>query len=658
MWRSWFSVSFCLLAAECCWGQADSVVSVDRQLSDVEVVAARIGDRYSSAVPMQTMSDKTMSEMGVQGMTDALKHVAGITVRDYGGAGGMKTVSVRGMGARHTAVLYDGFVQGDSQNGEVDVSRFSLSQVETLSLTIGDGDDIWQPARLAATAATLSIGTLMPPAARTSPMVRVRTVVGSWGLVNPSFYYGQNLSTRFSVVGQGEVFHADNGYPFRLKNVALTTREHRRNSRMDSGRGEIGLAWHGEGDRQLRLKVYYDDSHRRLPGIVHYYTSVNDESLADKKMSAQLLYSGHLARQWAMKVGAQYCNMLTDYKNNTPGSAVHGASYHQREAYATVALLYEPFHWLSTSLSADAFRNALHGPGSVRKPVRNSVLGAYAVRVHTDRTQLVARVVGAWHQDQGDGDHHDEKRWSPSVSISHRPIVGLPLTVRAMYKEIFRMPTFGECYFYHLGSRTLSPEKTRQWNVGFTWQGEKRGILKAGMTADVFLSQVEDKIVAIPFNTFVWRMMNLAKVRSHGIDVTTEMEWSFAQYHRLMARGNYSWQAVRNKTDARSVAYGQQVAYMPEHSWCMTLTWMNPWVSMALTTNGLSERWTTNEHSAGTRMAGYAECDLALWHTFQISKVELTCRAAMLNLLDHQYDIVAHYPMPGRSWRLELTVKI
>ena len=42
--------------------------------------------------------------MGVADVAEAVKHFAGVQVRDYGGIGGLKTVGVRGLGAMHTGV--------------------------------------------------------------------------------------------------------------------------------------------------------------------------------------------------------------------------------------------------------------------------------------------------------------------------------------------------------------------------------------------------------------------------------------------------------------------------------------------------------------------------------------------------------------------------
>ena len=57
----------------------------------------------------------------------ALKRFAGVQVKDYGGVGGMKTVNIRGLGAGHTGVTYDGVQVGDCQSGQVDLSASRLT---------------------------------------------------------------------------------------------------------------------------------------------------------------------------------------------------------------------------------------------------------------------------------------------------------------------------------------------------------------------------------------------------------------------------------------------------------------------------------------------------------------------------------------------------
>ncbi len=143
--------------------QPDTVPSRVHDLDGVEVTSSRAAKTLTSSAPLHSLDADRMKVTGVTDISDAMHRLPGVTLRDYGGAGGLKTVSVRGFGAGHTAVVYDGISLSDCQSGQIDVSRYSLDNVGSLSMIIGDNDDIFIPARAAASAATLSISTIGLP---------------------------------------------------------------------------------------------------------------------------------------------------------------------------------------------------------------------------------------------------------------------------------------------------------------------------------------------------------------------------------------------------------------------------------------------------------------------------------------------------------------
>ena len=84
------------------------------------------------------------------------------------------------------------------------------------------------------------------------------------------------------------------------------------------------------------------------------------------------------------------------------------------------------------------------------------------------------------------------------------------------------MPTFNETYFYHYGNPDVRPETANQFNVGLTYRLPSLSWLpNLEITADAYINQVKDKIVAIPYNMFVWTVVNLDKARMIGVDLTS-----------------------------------------------------------------------------------------------------------------------------------------
>ena len=668
MKRSVVIVSLFHLLIVAAVAQTDTITSRIHQLEGVTITETQRRHTLTAPTPYHTMDRRDMQVMGVTDMADALHRLPGITLRDYGGAGGMKTVSVRGFGAKHTGVSYDGVMLSDCQSGEIDLSRYSLDNVSHLSLTVGDNDDIFIPARNATTPAMLSIQTIALTEGDRRPHLTAQLKAGSFGYVCPFVRYEQNLTDRLAFSAVGEYTYAENDYPYTIQNGTETISDRRKNSRMNSGHGELNLVYLVNQVNRLTAKVYYYDNDRQLPGQVHYYTNISGETLHDRNAFGQLTYQTRWRDRWSLKVLGKYNWNESVYKDKLYQGGVNDASYWQREAYASAALLYTPDdHW-ALDYSADYSYNNLNGSSMrtvVGRPYRHTVLQSATAKYRCDRLTVMARLLASLYlNDAKEGSSaRNMRRLSPSLSLSYKLLADHDLYVRASYKNIFRSPTFNECYYYHYGSPDLKPENTDQWNLGLTLS-LPRPSLKGGrqatfsLTADAYYNHVKDMIVAVPKNMFVWSCINVGKVRVLGFDTTMRGCLPFSDSHCLTLSGSYSYQQAQNVTNPESPYYKYQIAYIPEHTFSASAGYENPLVNLSVHTVGMSTRWANNEHYEGTSIKAFTDCGLTLWRTFRWGRSQVEGRFDLKNVFNTQYEIVLFYPMPGRSYQLSASFKI
>ena len=253
--------------------QKDSI-SMEHLLNDVTVTARRMPAKISSAASVQVFRKEDLKNLGMQNIGDAVKRFAGTNVRDYGGIGGVKTVSVRNLGAAHTAVSYDGVAISNTQAGQIDIGRFSLDNVSNLSLAIGHDDNLLQSARLFASAGVLNIETEKPQfdeGKRHLTQLQMRG--GSFGYLTPAIRHWQQLGERTRLSVDANYVHAEGDYPFLLTNGSLVTEERRINSEVESWQGEANLFHTFRDESELTTKAYYYKSDRGLPGAVILYNS-------------------------------------------------------------------------------------------------------------------------------------------------------------------------------------------------------------------------------------------------------------------------------------------------------------------------------------------------------------------------------------------------
>ena len=646
-------------------GQAvrnDTITDRTHQLREVTVTESRRQHEVRSTAPLRILDREQMLNLGVTDVADALHRMAGITLRDYGGAGGLKTVSVRGFSAKHTGVSYDGIMLSDCQSGEIDLSRYSLDNVEYLSLVVGDNDDIFIPARNASASAVLNIQTIGMPIGDKRPHLTAQLKAGSFGYISPFLRYEQNLSETFAFSVVGEYTYAENDYPYELKTSESTINDRRTNNRMNTGHGELNFVWTPDGFNRLSGKVYYYDNDRQLPGVVHFYSNLCKESLRDRNFFGQLQYLTHNLSGWSLKWSAKFNWNASAYKNPLIPNNSYDASYWQREAYTSAAVLYTPSDLWNFDYSLDYGYNNLTSSSDRTingKPYRHTILQSATAKYKASRLTALARLLYSLYlNDAQQGESaRNMRRLSPSVSLSYKLVADQDLFLRASYKNIFRSPTFNESYYFHYGSTDLLPESTDQYNIGMTYNTASEGC-DFQMTLDGYYNHVKDMIVAVPYNMFIWTCVNVGKVDVFGGELTANMACRLNQQNSLQVSGSYSCQLAENHTNPDSPYYGNQIAYIPKHTGSVAIGWENPWVSLSLHGSGVSSRWTDNNHYEGTKIKGYWDTGLTAWHTFCWNGQSMEARFDLKNLFDTQYEIVQFYPMPGLSWQLSVKYQI
>lgn len=641
----------------------DTVVTT---LSGVEVKATRASKKVSSATPFHKIDASKIKLTGISDISDAMRRMPGVNLRDYGGAGGLKTVSVRGLGSEHTAIIYDGVALSDCQSGQIDLSRYSTDNVSSLALYSSDADDIFIPARASASASSLYINSFTAPDIyEDSLYLKAQIRVGSFGYYNPYARVANGNGRGLSFSAAAQYLHSDNNYPFTLHNGSLVTREERENSKMDAWTGELNGRWHICPGSTLIAKLYYYDNSRDLPGQVIYYVTGSNEHLRERNFFGQMQLRSRLSSKISLLATGKFnwaTSRYTDVNGKYPGGQLDNY-YLQRETYFSGALLYVPRRELIFDYSADwAWNNLTSNLATAIRPYRNSILQSLAAKYNAGCLTVLARALySIYLNDAKDGDAgNNHSRFSPSVSLSFRPFADLGLYLRSSYKNIFRVPTFNEAYFDNFGSINLEPETTDQFNLGLTYQAPSlTWISELSVTYDGYINHVDNKIVAIPYNMFLWTMTNLGKVRVLGADITLSATFNLAQAQSLLLTGSYSYQRAQPRTSRDSYEWMKQVAYIPLNSGSVSLTWMNPWVNTVAHLAGCSSRYTTNTNLPETRIGGYADTGVSLFKTFPLRNGNsFEIRAELLNIFNTQYEIVARYPMPGRSWRVAVEFDI
>lgn len=663
---------------------SDSLRTRTQHLDDVEVRAKKPRSALSSVTPVQTITSSELQLLGITSVGDAAKRMAGVQVRDYGGIGGLQTVSVRSLGACHTAVSYDGIVVSNMQAGQIDVSRYSLSNIRQLSVAIGQGSDLMQSARHYASAGILSIESRGIDWTSPQPwQLKVNAKTGSWGLFTPSLQYSLRLSSQTALTFDANMVRADGVYPFTIQNGRYKEHHKRYNSDILSGQGEVNL-FHRWDKNELSAKVSYYNSKRGLPGVVILYNSDAEERMWDESCFAQMVWKSQLAPRLALNARLKYAHTWSkyeDYNVKYQGGKLTDIA-RQNEYYASATIGYDLGWGWTTALAEDFSIGDLRtNVVSQPNPTRYSSQTAWSLRWKWQRWQVDGNLVGTYisekasKEDKGSSGSSssvnaripaDRKRISPSIAMNYRLLADETLYLRAMMKSTYRVPTFTDMYYLHIGNTNLKPENATEWNLGVTWAHQFRGKslrnptrgISLQATLDTYYNKVTDKIVAFP-TTYVWKMVNFGRVEIKGVDATLSLGVPMGRKMALDVDASYTYQYAVDKTDSKKSYYRHQLPYTPRHSGNVSAVWRNPWVSVGWQMQAVGERWSMIQCTDEYRMKAYQEHTFTLSREFSLGKrkrnaesgSDLKLSFSLLNAFNKQYEVIKYYPMPGRSWQ-------
>ena len=642
----------------------------ERSITDtvhrIETVTVTGQSTVTDIIPAQVLAGRELQRLSVFSVADAIRYFSGVQIKDYGGIGGLKTVNIRGMGTQHVGVFYDGIQLGNAQNGQIDLGRFSMDNMEAISLYNGQKSNIFQSAKDFASAGSVYLTTRKPEFEKGKQNnLRLALKGGSFETINPSVLWEHRFNDRLDISLNAEYMYTSGKYKFSYaKKNGYDTTEVRRNGDVQALRLEGGV--YGKiknGD--WKAKLYYYDSERGYPGA-----SVREEPGKfrhedrqwDRNFFVQSSFRQFFGRYNLMlngKYANDYLHYLSDPRLDVTTMYVDN-HYRQQEGYFSGANEFILFDGWRVNLSSDFQYNTLDADlVDFAYPSRYTVLAAAATAVELNRVKFQGSLLYSYVHDKTKtvgGSAGNKNEWTPTFVAMYKPFDETDLSIRAFYKKIFRMPTLNDLYYTFIGNKYLNPEYTTQYNLGAVYQINFRDgtFRRLEAQVDAYFNQVDDKIIAMPTsNQFQWTMVNLGYVEIRGIDAAVQSGWQFGKV-TVDTRLNYTYQKAQDFTDPAEEWYGGQIPYIPRHSGSAIIGAAYQDWDLNYSFIYTGERHESRANTEENRAEPWYTHDLSLSRIIRFPKSELRITAELNNIFNQQYEVVQCYPMPGTNFKIKI----
>lgn len=640
--------------------------SLQDSLRAVRVQAAAPSYERES-VPVHQITRERLDAFGRSDLSTVLNEFSGVSIRDYGGVGGIKTLNVRNMGSAHTTVVYDGLDMGNMQNSQVDLGRIPLEDVDKIRLEMGGGDELFRTATQQLTAGLLLLNSRQPHFSQRPYRLSFQLSGASFATWQPHLRYEQKFSEDWSMRLNGNFLYSRGDYPYFVDNGAASCYQNRLGAMVHQGNasldvfGRLGRASRPRADASgadaskadagtLRIKLMYAAGNRGIPGPVILYAQDPTEQLWNQDIAARVQWNRSFSKPWRVQLGLNYALSQTRYTDTDPTYSTPQIDfYHHPKITLDAVVGYVWNEDFQFSFAQDLYGASLRSntPYAVN-PLRLYSLSALSAKF--TRGKCLARItLGLHYLTETLTAGSDKFHFSPSASFSYQ--AHSQLLLRVSYKNACRMPTFNDLYYARVGNRDLRPERAHQCNLGAHWESP----WGLRMSLDTYCNVVRDKIVAIP-TLFVWKMYNLGQALIAGVDINAHYERRFLPCLALSAQAKYSYQYAVDCTDPQRKTYGLSLPYTPAHNAAFSLNILTRWLNVAYSCEALSERYSTLQPLASAKLLPYVLHSLSINHKFALKNIELYVNAALHNLGNVHYEWVKYYPMPGRNFKVTLRV--
>ncbi|MDR2691670.1 MAG: TonB-dependent receptor plug domain-containing protein [Dysgonamonadaceae bacterium] len=634
-----------------------------RQLQEVVVTA----NRYKEIIPAQILKGDELEKLNSFSVADAIRFFSGVQIKDYGGVGGLKTVNIRSMGTNHMGVFYNGVQLGNAQNGQIDLGKFSLDNIEEIALYNGQKSEIFQSAKEFGSAGSIYLTTRKPKFEKDKTAnLKAGLRAGSFDLLNPSLLYEYKISESLNTSFSTEWINASGKYDFRYRrvtpsgNLAYDTTAVRHNGDINAVRTEGSLNGYLP-DGMWKVHVYHYDSERGVPGAIVNNVWRNGERLWDKNSFIQGSLQQDFTPEYSVKINLKYASDFTHYINNDDKLIHVDNIYKQKEIYFSWANKYALRPNWDVSMAYDAQWNGLSEYKSVARNTHwLSLATAFTL---ADRLKIQASLLGIYVNERaGESDSVSlKKELTPALFLSYQPLKKHGLVFRAFYKKSFRMPTFNDLYYTDMGNAYLRPEYAYQYNVGVLYDlnPKNRYFNYFHIGVDAYYNLVKDKIIAYPKGQqFRWTMLNLGEVDIRGIDVTAMAVFRLSGDWLLTGKLQYTYQKAIDITDLKDGYYRHQIPYIPLHSGsAIAMLTRNDW-SVNYSFIYVGERYNQQENIISNYTQPWYTGDISFVKALKINGATMKLSAEINNLFGQDYEVVLNYPMPKRNYRFRAVIEL
>ena len=568
--------------------------------------------QINSGYQVEILTDSVLN-IRQQSLGNLLQNQANLYFKQYGN-GMVSSISLRGSGASHTGVYWNGIAINSSLNGQTDFNTFSANGYNQIEIRKGGGGILFGSGAIGG-AINLRDQIIFKDKFQTQINLGIGSYTTQKGLVS-SRYSNQQVYAKIVLEGN----QSDNDYPY------LGTDLHNDNGAYKNYHLKGVFAYKINENNQLQLFATKNDNDRNLSRTL---TATNNSKLTNIE-NRVLINWKNFGQTYNSSLKLAYLNEEYHFYFNKEST---NYSFGRSNNFI---LKYDFKYFIKNTLSLHSGleNNYSTAKGTnIEKKERNN-MEAYALLHHQPIEQL----------------HYNISVRKGFSTVYEIPLIYavdikyklLPkLNIKANFSTNFRLPTYNDLFWSPGGNPDLLAETSRSGELGFNYHHKKWDL---SLTS--YISKSENLIQWRPETPSFWRPINVQDVESYGLEFDTKLQQNFGS-HAFEIQSRYAYTIATDKT------LDKQLIYVPIHKANASLNYNFKSFTINFTElfNGKVFTTTSNTQTVNA----YWLSNLEIYKSFL--KQQLTIGVLVNNIWNTAYQSVAYRPMPNRNFEFNINYK-
>lgn len=572
-------------------------------------------------------------------LSELLSVNTGIFIKSYG-MGGTATPAFRGTGAGHTLIDWNGININNPMLGQSDLSLIPVGLIDDIQIYFGGAS---MSLNNGGTGGTINLET--KPVWKKETIVLLNAGTGSFGKYS-GLIKVKTGNYKFQTVTKAFFHNAENNFRYRNTEISAEPVWQTRTDNQVRQKGFIEELYFRNAKHYISARIWYQSADRNLPASMLTLQPKSGERQFDESVRTMLNYDAFKGRSTISLTGAWMLNRLNYFNSlasidsrNLSGILTLKAGFeNQVGEYTKIKIVVDDQSGLvkSTNYDQTTTRNTASLTASIdRKKGRFGTM--LLLREILDNGTLLIPDFSAAFQFR----LIDEKEYFLKTNFSRNS----------------KIPTMNELFWLPGGNPDLRNEFAYMYEISYEMNQKISLPLSFKYDMSVFRYNIKDMIQWHPGEYAYWTADNIQSVNSTGLESSVVLDYAHDKLNAGLNAGYSLTRAVAGGTGIQNdVSIGKQLLYIPEHQVNASFRIGFSYFYSAWVADFTGKRYITVDNSR--YLPGYIINNFITGIKLPVKNVLIDINLTIDNLFNKNYQSIAFYPLPGRSYFLRILVQL